>query len=64
MMFPPPEEEGMRQHCRFGSKLAMVMHRLKQIATVDPDAKCLVYCQWNSLKAKVNMIQSNQRACR
>ena len=43
-----PEEYNL-----YGTKIGLVVQTLKDIHKNDPKAKCLVYCQWDSLKNKV-----------
>ena len=47
------EQRGAAAYGEFGSKIAQVVFRLLQIRAQDPSAKCLVYCQFDELSAKV-----------
>jgi SNF2 family DNA or RNA helicase len=48
MVTEVPEEYNL-----YGTKIGLVVQTLKDIHKNDPKAKCLVYCQWDSLKNKV-----------
>jgi SNF2 family DNA or RNA helicase len=41
------------RYSRFGSKIGAIVAQLFAILSTDPTAKILVYCQWASLKRKI-----------
>lgn len=51
--FCAEEPETDRQTSRFGAKIVAVVGTLRQIRTAEPNAKCLIYCQWDALKLKM-----------
>jgi SNF2 family DNA or RNA helicase len=42
-----------KEHLLFGTKVGTVVAQLQAILATDPSAKVLVFCQWNSLKRRI-----------
>lgn len=42
-----------KKYLAFGTKIAYIVSQIELILQVDPTAKLLIYCQWDSLKSKI-----------